>query len=221
MSFYYENSKEPMNMELLEAVISGKAIIFEGEEDAPTPETEEEQPEETPTEENPENTENTEETPSEQPEETPAQEQPPEQGDAGAVNSEDPDEPKGKEANAKQIVALFKKSGNLKKTVEIAMQKSGKGEKINKGDLLPYLKKAIVDFCTSAGDKGVFHTDAVQMGEAVKQIEQECGVNDAQKQKEIEAKQQKAAEQKDPPAEEPKQEEAPQEEPKQEETPAK
>lgn len=179
MSFYYENSKEPMNMELLEAVISGKAIIFEGEEDAPAPETEEDQPEETPTQENPENTENTEETSSEQPEETPAQEQPPEQGDAGAVNSEDP-------VNAEQLVALFKKSGYLKKTVEIAMQKSGKGEKLTKGDLLPYLKKAIVEFCKSAGDKGAFHTNAAQMGLAVKQIEQECGVNDAQKQKEPE-----------------------------------
>lgn len=185
MSFYYENSKEPMNMELLEAVISGKAIIFEGEEDAPTQETDEEQPEETPTEENPENTENTEETPSEQPEETQAQEQPPEQGDAGAVNSEDPVKPEGKEVNAEQLVALFKKSGYLKKTVEIAMQKSGKGEKLTKGDLLPYLKKSIVEFCKSAGDKGAFHTNAAQMGLAVKQIEQECGVNDAQKQKEI------------------------------------
>ena len=211
MSFYYENSKEPMNMELLEAVISGKAIIFEGEEDAP--DTEEEQPEETPTE------ENTEETPSEQPEETPTEEQPPEQGDADSVNSEDPGKPEGKEINAEQLVALFKKSGNLKKTVEIAMQKTGKGQKLTKGDLLPYLKKAIVEFCKSAGDKGAFHTNAAQMGLAVKQIEQECGVNDAQKQKEIEAKQQKAAEQKAPPAEEPKQEEAPQEETEKEEAP--
>ena len=66
------------------------------------------------------------------------------------------------------------------------MQKSGKGEKLTKGDLLPYLKKAIVEFCKSAGDKGAFHTNAAQMGLAVKQIEQECGVNDAQKQKEPE-----------------------------------
>lgn len=210
---YYRNSTEPMNMELLEAVISGKAIIFEGEEDAPDTEENEEQTEETPTDENQENTETSEETPSEQPEEPPTEEQPPEQGDADSVNSEDP-------VNAEQLVALFKKSGYLKKTVEIAMQKSGKGEKLTKGDLLPYLKKAIVEFCKSAGDKGAFHTNAAQMGLAVKQIEQECGVNDAQKQKEIEAKQQKAAEQKAHPAEEPKQEEAPQEEPEQEEAPA-
>lgn len=216
---YYRNSTEPMNMELLEAVLSGKAIIFEGEEDAPDTEENEELTEETPTDENQENTETSEETPSEQPTETPTEEQLAEQGDADSVNSEDPVKPEGKEVNAEQLVALFKKSGNLKTTVEIAMQKTGKGKKLTKGDLLPYLKKAIVEFCKSAGDKGAFHTNAAQMGLAVKQIEQECGVNDVQKQKEIEAKQQKAAEQKAPPAEEPKQEEAPQEETELEEIP--
>ena len=73
---YYRNSTEPMNMELLEAVLSGKAIIFEGEEDAPDTEENEEQAEETPTDENQENTETSEETPSEQPTETPTEEQP-------------------------------------------------------------------------------------------------------------------------------------------------
>jgi hypothetical protein len=193
MAFYYEKSTEPMNTELLEAVISGKAIIFEGEEDPKEEETSDKEPPEEETSDAPETSDDAkeetgDETPEEPTEEAPVEEEPQEQGDAGTVNSEETDKPSGKEIDADQLAELFKKSGNLKKTVEIAMKQTGKGEKITLGDLLPYLKKSIVEFCKSAGDKGLFHTNAAQMGLAVKAIEKECGVSASKKRKEMEAK---------------------------------
>lgn len=215
--FYY-SGLEPIDNELLEAVIAGKAIIFEGEEDAPVEDDDEDAP---PPEDGDEGGES--DTPPEEGDDTPPPEegddgaQPPEegeqpQGDAEAVNSEH-DDGKGKMLNAEQIVELYKKSGLFSKVVQLANKNTGM-KKLTVGLLLPYLKKGVTDFCKSAGDKGEFHTNAAQEALAIQILAKGSGMREMEKaKKEAEEKKEETQKNAEPPKEEAPKEPQPEEQP--------
>lgn len=200
--YYVQNSNEPYDEELLEAVIAGKCIIFEGEED---PESTEEQGNETqdngddadqtapapstPAEDgNEQNGQNDQkgqerENASEQPQpEQPAGEQ---QNTADTVNTDEPQ--KGTTfANADQIATMFMNKGLLKSTVDYAKQTitgqnknnpNFKNQPITVDQVKYYIKDAVEKFCQSAP----FRTSVPEMAKATLRLTMSCGQNHAEK----------------------------------------
>lgn len=200
--YYVQKSNEPYDEELLEAVIAGKCIIFEGEED---PESTEEQGNEAP--ENGDDSEQTAPAP-----DTPAEDgnEPNEQGDQKGQESENateqpqPEQPAGDQqntaetvntdepqkgttfANADQIATMFINKGLLKSTVDYAKQAitgqnknnpNFKNQPINVDQVKDYIKDAVEKFCQSAP----FRTSVPEMAKAVMRLTMSCGQNHAEK----------------------------------------
>jgi len=200
--YYVQNSNEPYDEELLEAVIAGKCIIFEGEED---PESTEEQGNEAP--ENGDDSEQTTPAP-----DTPAEDgnEPNEQGDQKGQENENateqpqPEQPAGEQqntaetvntdepqkgttfANADQIATMFINKGLLKSTVDYAKQAitgqnknnpNFKNQPINVDQVKDYIKDAVEKFCQSAP----FRTSVPEMAKAVMRLTMSCGQNHAEK----------------------------------------
>lgn len=200
--YYVQNSNEPYDEELLEAVIAGKCIIFEGEED---PKSTDEQGNETqengddaeqtapaPDDGNEQNGQDnqegqtgdqTNENATEQPQpEQPAEEQ---QNTAETVNTDEPQ--KGTTfANADQIATMFMNKGLLKSTVDYAKQAitgqnknnpNFKNAQITVDQVKDYIKDAVEKFCQSAP----FHTSVPEMAKAAMRLTMSCGQNHAEK----------------------------------------
>ena len=205
--YYVQNSNEPYDEELLEAVIAGKCIIFEGEEgeNASTGEEDNQDPS-TPAEDNGQN-EGGQGTPDggeggegqgngegqgegqgeEQTQEQPQPEQPDgeQQNTAETVNTDEPQ--KGTTfANADQIATMFINKGLLKSTVDYAKQAitgqnknnpNFKNQPINVDQVKDYIKDAVEKFCQSAP----FRTSVPEMAKAVMRLTMSCGQNHAEK----------------------------------------
>lgn len=204
--YYVQNSNEPYDEELLEAVIAGKCIIFEGEEDpenteeqgnetqesgddaeqtAPAPETPDEGGNEQNGQDNQEGQQGDQanENATEQPQtEQPSGEQ---QNTAETVNTDEPQ--KGTTfANADQIATMFMNKGLLKSTVDYAKQAitgqnknnpNFKNQPITVDQVKDYIKDAVEKFCQSAP----FRTSVPEMAKAVMRLTMSCGQNHADK----------------------------------------